>query len=322
MFPQMKMSRIRFYFFLFSVPLCFVIFSCKKDVKSFTYAHFDLQFSGDQERLNDTGGPAIVPAGHAAQTPVMNGMSVNYIELSTDSLMPYKGGAIIYKAPETFSGGQLSINFDSAVVASTGEDFYRVNINKIMPGTYRYVRVSVAHQDCSLTFNLRNIPTVGDLFDQNGNLAAFTGYRTYIGKLTILGLSINVYADKEQGYWAFATGLTGTNNAYNAIYTGQCAPGATTVVNPISLTSPIPAGSGVVTGKFTEPLIITGEEADDTNAEDLFIHLSFSVNQSFEWNDTDGNGQWDIDAASSEATEQVTDTGVRGLSASWEWLPQ
>ena len=101
---------------------------------------------------------------------------------------------------------------------------------------------------------------------------------------------------------------------YNAIYTGQSPAGATTVVNPIDATSPVPAGSCVITGAFSEPLIINGDETGE-----LYISLSFSNNQSFEWVDTNGNGQWDIDATNPENTESVTDMGLRGMIPSWEW---
>ncbi len=51
----------------------------------------------------------------------------------------------------------------------------------------------------------------------------------------------------------------------------------------------LPQGSCIVTGKLTEPLVITGEET-----KDLRVTLSFSVNQSFEWIDANGNGEWDM----------------------------
>ena len=95
---------------------------------------------------------------------------------------------------------------------------------------------------------------------------------------------------------------------------GESPAGATTVVNPIDATSPVPAGSCVITGAFSEPLIINGDETGE-----LYISLSFSNNQSFEWVDTNGNGQWDIDATNPENTESVTDMGLRGMIPSWEW---
>jgi hypothetical protein len=40
--------------------------------------------------------------------------------------------------------------------------------------------------------------------------------------------------------------------------------------------------------------------------------LSFSVNQSFEWMDVNGNGEWDFDV-SGQIVESVVDMGLRGL---------
>ena len=80
------------------------------------------------------------------------------------------------------------------------------------------------------------------------------------------------------------------------------------MVNPIANTSPVPAGSCVVTGKLEEPLTITGRETDN-----ITIQLSFSVNKSFEWIDDNGNGQLDFYATPGTPNEKIVDMGVRGL---------
>lgn len=278
-----------------------------------------MQFDETQERLNNLGEPSTVPAGNATQTPLMHTMSVHYIELVPDEFTPYKDGLIVYKAFETFDGGALSIDFDSAVVVGENTDVFLANVNKITPGTYKYIRVSLAYQNYDVDFNVVNIPTIGDLNNQSGTIASFIGFRTYIRQLTVNALSTDIYANKDQGFWAFETLLTAPYSAYNAIYTGQAPAGATTVVNPLHATAPVPAGSCVITGKFAEPLVITGDENDDETLQDLFVTLSFSTNQSFEWTDTNANGQWDIDATNTTATEQVVDMGVRGLIPNWEW---
>jgi hypothetical protein len=38
--------------------------------------------------------------------------------------------------------------------------------------------------------------------------------------------------------------------------------------------------------------------------------MSLSTNNSFEWNDSNGNGKWDVDPGS---FENVVDMGLRGL---------
>ena len=95
------------------------------------------------------------------------------------------------------------------------------------------------------------------------------------------------------------------------LQTGQTPEGGTTVPNPLATTSPIPAGSCVVTGNFNTPLVINGDET-----EDLTITMSLSTNKSFEWVDKNGNGKWDVDQG---ADENVVDMGLRGLQPSYDW---
>ena len=80
------------------------------------------------------------------------------------------------------------------------------------------------------------------------------------------------------------------------------APG-TTVVNPLFATSPIPAGSCVVTGSFPVPLTLTGNET-----EDVVITVSLSTNKSFEWLETDGDNVFEPANG-----ETVVDMGIRGM---------
>jgi hypothetical protein len=104
-----------------------------------------------------------------------------------------------------------------------------------------------------------------------------------------------VNGNRLQGYWGFETvGVT---------VDGQAPEGATTVPNPIFDTSPIPAGSCLVTGQFASTLTITGNET-----EDIIITLSLSNNNSFGWVDLTEDGLFEP-----EAGETVVDMGIRGL---------
>jgi len=127
-----------------------------------------------------------------------------------------------------------------------------------------------------------------------GTVASFIGFNTFIADYFINQESVAVNANKPQGYWGFETmGFTTT---------GQAPAGATTVPNPISSTSPIPAGSCVVTGAFDQPLVITGNET-----KDIEITVSISTNNSFEWTD-DGDGLFQP-----EVGDAVVDMGIRGM---------
>ncbi len=110
---------------------------------------------------------------------------------------------------------------------------------------------------------------------------------------------VNVNANRDQGYWAFEASSSG----FGIVETGQAPPGATTVPNPLFASSPVPAGSCVVTGKFATPLLITGNEKSN-----ITIVISLSVNKSFEWKDMDGNNTYDPLNG-----DRVVDMGIRGL---------
>ncbi len=90
---------------------------------------------------------------------------------------------------------------------------------------------------------------------------------------------------------------------------GEAPAGATTVVNPLFNSSPIPAGSCVATGQFVNTgrsasnLTITGHET-----RDIVITVSLSVNKSFEWVEVVNDGKWEPARG-----EYIVDMGIRGL---------
>jgi hypothetical protein len=200
------------------------------------------------------------------------------------------GGEIVYQGPETNAGGDMAIDFDQAKVVGENEVFLSIPLDEVAAGTYEFVRVSVSYQNYNINYNALG-------FSLTGTLASFVGYNTYISELQVDQQSVTVNDDKLQGYWAFESAGTMT--------TGQAPAGATTVPNPIFASSPIPQGSCLVTGEFETPLTINGNET-----EDIEVILSVSTNQSFEWTDPDGNGQYDpLDG------DVPVDMGLRGLKA-------
>jgi hypothetical protein len=280
----------------------------KSESDSAANLQFRLKFDVTQARLNNVGQPAPLPAGHAAQTPTFRQMSLHYIELAPNALTLLGQGAIVYKAPETTAGGDNAVDFDQAKKAGDNEIFTTISLRDVPPGTYEWVRASVTYQNYDVRFNIRNVSAVGDLLDQQGTVASFVGFNTYIKSVTPRTKVLQVNDDKRQGFWAFETNLSGAYAAYNNLSSGEAPAGSTTVVNPLFATSPIPAGSCVVTGKLVQPLVVTGDET-----EDVTVALSFSVNQSFEWVDTNGNGQLDFYADQSQTSERIVDMGLRGL---------
>ena len=272
-----------------------------------------LQFDPDQIRLGNFGEEVSVPAGNAASTPDFHAMSIHFMELVPTALTPYKAGEQIYQGEEVVANNPNSFNFttaidfDKAIVVDEGEVFLEIPLKNITPGTYKHIRTSVAYQNYEVQFNLLNVPYVGDLPNQSGTIASFVGYNTSISDLEVNQMSFAVNDFKLQGFWAFETGLSDPWSAFNQVFSGEAPEGSTTVVNPFP-NAPIPQGSCVVSGSLDQDLVITGAET-----EDIVLTLSYSINDSFEWIDLNGNGEWDIDASDAQNSEGVVDMGLRGL---------
>lgn len=310
--PHLKSNSILFfYFFKLLVPklivmkvvkilFCFSLFvgfSCSEESsenppQNNNPSEYNLvikfNFDPNQERLDNLGQLSTIPSGNAAQSPTINRMSANYIELASGAFTPLGNGEIVFSGDETNAGGNTAINFQNAVFAGDDETFLTLPLSDVSAGTYEWVRVSLAYQEGDIDFLLNGV-------DYTGTLASFVGYNTYITSFDLNGQPIAVNENKLQGFWAFeAEGFTSQ---------GQAPPGSTTVPNPLFDSSPIPQGSCVVTGAFENALQITGNET-----QDIVVTLSFSVNNSFEWTEVNVDGKYEPDAG-----EQVVDMGLRGL---------
>ncbi|MBL7943001.1 MAG: hypothetical protein JNM00_09560 [Flavobacteriales bacterium] len=282
--------------FLGLIGAILALSSCKKDEPEPPAPSpkliFRFAFDPNQERLDNFGNPSTLPAGHAAQSPEFRAISAHYVELTPNALTWLGDGEVLYDGPETDAGGAMAIDFSQSIVVDEGENFLALNLSDLQPGTYPFIRVSLAYQNYDIDFLQSGL-------DLTGTVASFIGYNTYISSYNINTQTIAVNDDRLQGYWGFETDVLGT--PYTT--TGQAPEGATTVPNPLWDTSPIPAGSCVVTGEFAEPLVITGNETSD-----IVVTLSLSTNQSFEWVDTNPDGKYEPAAG-----ENVVDMGIRGL---------
>lgn len=259
------------------------------------------KFDSTQVRLDNLGQPSTIPAGHAAQSPRFNKMSAHYVEFAPTAWTALGSGAVVYHAPETNAGGATAIDFNQSVKAGDGEVFLSVPLSTLDAGTYEWLRVSLAYQNYDIDFRYTDTQFGTGTYDLEGTVASFIGYNTYISSFVVHQQSVAVNDDRLQGFWAFEVidPIVPT-----APVSGQAPAGATTVPNPLASTSPIPAGSCVVTGEFAQPLVITGAET-----EDVVITVSLSTNNSFEWQDN-GDGLYEPGAP---AFDVVTDMGVRGL---------
>lgn len=280
--------------------------SCKKDEPKLI---FKFKFDSTQERLGNLGEPAAIPAGNAGQSPVMNKMSAHYIELATSALTQLGDGSVIYKAEETTKGGEKAIDFSKSIQTGNMEEFFSIPLEDIATGNYEYIRVSLSYQNYDVKLHLDSVFNVNGTDypvdeDFTATVASFVGFNNYIASHQVKNQTITVNTNKKQGYWGFESTPVIYGQSINILEDGTAPEGGTTVVNPIASTSPIPAGSCVVTGPFRDgKLAITGKEK-----EDIVIVLSLSTNKSFEWKDTNGNGKWDPTKG-----EQIVDMGLRGV---------
>lgn len=277
--------------FIFRLAPCLLLAACSGDPEPMAQAPqllLTVDVDPTQERLDNFGNPSAMPQGHAAQTPTYHKVAVHYVELLKDQYTQVGSGIVLYNSPMTNAGGAEAIDFAKTIVAAPGTTVSLGNASAIPPGTYGYLRVSVNYQEYDVHFQHSILGMA------TGRLASFVGQNSYISSYDLNGETVQVNGNRTQGYWAFKP------EGFPVVQ-GQAPAGATTVVNPIAADSPIPPGSCIVTGKFTPPLSITGNKA-------IHLTVSLSNNQSFEWVDTDADGQWDP-----ELTENVVDMGLRGM---------
>ena len=282
--------------FIIVLGASFSIFSCEDldDTPTEPMLIVKFKFDPTQERLNNFGLPTALAAGHGAQSPIFNTISSHYVELAPDATTQLGAGTILYHAPETSLGGANAIDFSQSKIVAEGETFLEIPLKKIVSGNYQWLRVSLSYQNYQIS-----VRSSGQ--DYQGTLASFVGFNTYIGSHSIGNTFFQVDGNRAQGYWAFAL------NDLPYSTSGQAPANATTVPNPIAATSPIPAGSCVVTGKFATPLAITGYEK-----KNIVVTVSLSTNNSFEWIDLNNDGKYEPAAG-----ETVVDMGLRGLVPSY-----
>lgn len=282
---------------LYMCFLVFTIFSCSDESVTVESPNARLiikfDFNETQERLGNLGEPSPVADGNAAQTPNFNGISAHYVELAPNQFTQLGEGAVIYSGEETTAGGANAVDFSQSIVVDEGETFLSIPISDIAAGSYEWMRVSLTYQNYDI--NLR----VDDL-DLTGTIASFVGYNTYINTVTVKDETVVVNDDKLQGFWAFEID---DSSLPVPIPVSQGDAARTTVPNPLASTSPIPAGSCVVTGEVQGGLTITGNET-----EDIVLTLSVSINNSFEWEDDNDN-----DLFEPLLDEKAVDMGLRGL---------
>jgi hypothetical protein len=297
-FIPLKKDRMRI------LLLCFVLgsalfVSCTDTGKTEPMLRFRMRLDSTQERLNNIGAPASIPAENRAQNPRFNAIAVHYIELASSPYTLLGQGSILYQTASTSQGGSQAILFDSLVMVNDNEVFFEIPLSQVPAGNYSWIRVSLAYQNYDISFRV-GPPQVPVTLNGTASVASFIGYNTYIKTHLVKTLSETLNSNKLQGYWAFEANIPG----YPAqLSSGQAPPGATTVPNPLWQSSPIPAGSCVVTGPFDKTLSVNAQSNGD-----IEVVVSLSTNKSFEWKESGGNNVYEPLAG-----DTVVDMGIRGL---------
>ena len=299
------------------IPILALLFaSCTKSSEpTERYLIFKFKFNDTLPRLNDTGAVVGIAAGNAAQTPKFNSISAHYLELAPNANTLLGQGQFWMLGTLKDS----AIQFSKATLTGDGETFFSVPLSSVKPGVYEWLRISLAYQNYDVAYRMDTVIN-GITFNSNynGTIASFIGYNTFIDDYIIKTKTVTVNGKRRQGYWGFETIVGSGGFYYPAITkTGQAPDSATTVVNPLFATSPVPKGSCVVTASFKQtkynkdgtssifsaPLTITGVEK-----ESIIVECNLSTNKSFEWREIITDGMWNPLQG-----EKVIDMGIRGM---------
>lgn len=288
---------------------------CRKQNNARIY--FKIKFDPLQERLNSQGLSTGIGSGNAAQTPAINSIGIEGLEILKTAFSKAGEGSLLFSIPKTTAGGSAAIDFSKLIIVKDGDVFLTTPVRNIAPGKYEWLRASVACHNFDLRINMFNIPFVGNLTDERVAFAGFLGAKNYITKYKIWEKEDVVNGNKDRGYWCLETKFDAAFNSLNTIYRGQMMDKNITFVNPISQTSPSQTGSADVVGRFETPLSISGAET-----EDITVVLTLSVNNMFEWEENiNRNGKWDINAQGANGQpefEKIKDIGFRGLKVSFQ----
>ena len=115
-------------------------------------------------------------------------------------------------------------------------------LSAVAKGSYEWLRVSLAYQNYDVKYMVDTIISGININQENiGTIASFIGFNSFISSFKIKDQTVLVQGNRKQGFWGFESAITVGGTTYPILDSAQAPAGATTVVNPIAATSPIPA---------------------------------------------------------------------------------
>jgi hypothetical protein len=207
------------------IPVAFVLvglFGCKKEPERML--HFIIKIDPLQEKLGNNGLPASLRTDLAAQTPVINSIGFDGIELVQNDFTKFGQGVSVFSTLETTAGGEKAIDYQQVKLGKAGETLFSIPLKNISPGTYNWIRTSVTNQNFDVVFNMLNVPFAGNFLEERGTLASFTAPNNYISSYKVWDKTDSVKANKKQGYWCFETKLSSAYKPYNRMFNVQQVP--------------------------------------------------------------------------------------------------
>jgi hypothetical protein len=287
--------KFHIYKYAFVLAVTCILFSCgKKDddhrpipkIPPYTHLTVRIHFDSLQDRLDNYGNISAVPVGHGAQSPAFNSVSIGFIELLTDSTIPYQEGINIYN-------GTLAINAsDTGYTCCTnlledGSEFQTNIDSPYIPGTFKYVRIYFVYENYNVSYFSN-----GAIYQ--GAVAAFLSPKTLayyyrIGDSTITGATV-----KLNGEWMLEVDTPG----YGTILQDRAA---ATQPNVLYNSLVPPSGGCIVTCRI-DPELTLGDLDSRT------ITLSISSNKCFEWTEHSDPNYFEPFNG-----DTIVDVGIRGV---------
>lgn len=245
--------------------------------------------------------PYILQPGHAAQSPTVLALALEQIELLSEASTLAGKGVMLYTAPQTSCAGAqyyLPTNYCKLHLIGDSEIVFSLALNAVPPGTYKWLRLSVAYSEMKIVSRSTSSGNGPSTF------AGFYGESVYLTKIKTQNsvLFPKTTVPKQRRYYMFYQEVFG-----QALQLEGYAP-RQSIFNE----NPMPTYNNNIYVEFTDlsgntakPLLVTGNET--TNLE---VQLIFGTDKLFEWQEKTADGIFQP-----EIGETVYDFGFRNLKA-------